>query len=636
MKRLSGVLLLLWLSGLALPAWAQRADDNAIADAEDAFGSNDGGEDLGLYSPYDVRGFSPFDAGNVRIEGLYMDRQADLSPRLVEGNRIRVGLTAVGYGLPAPSGIVDYRLRTPDGPAGLSAVVQANSFGGHLFELDARTPLADRLHLGGGISASRSEYASGNNADVFNAALIGAWRSSDETDVRAFWSAARMADEDIYPIVQGPGDAPPPRLVRRRFLGQDWADLETDRFNYGVLARTRLHGLSVRAGLFRSVTDVTEGHSVFLQSAPPGELAQRSVSAYPGRWSASTSGELGLARAFSAAGFEQRLSLVLRGRGQDRRYGGATRVALPPAPFGEAAPVGRPDFVFSEQSRDEVRQWSGGLTWAARRPGRGELSFGVQKVGYRKTVHAPGGPVPETRDGPWLFNAAGVLEATSWASIYAGYATGLEESEVAPQSAVNRDEAPPAIRTRQLDGGVRLALGRVTLVAGAFQIERPYFGTDAAGLFRTLGDVRHRGVELSLTGSPVEGLTVVAGGVLLDARVSGHEVEQGRVGARPVGTSPRKLIASVDWRRPGSPVSYDLAIEHFGPAWADTLNRARVESYSVVDLGARFRFRVSGRPAVLRLHATNLLNSYGWEIVGENGFVYTQPRQLLARLTLDF
>src|SRR5688572_6171634 len=112
------------------PASAQRVDDNAVADAEDAFGSNDGGEDLGVYGPGDVRGFSPIDAGNVRIEGLYLDRQADLTPRLVEGNRIRVGPSAIGYAFPAPSGIVDYRLRKPGTDAIISVVTQTNSFGG--------------------------------------------------------------------------------------------------------------------------------------------------------------------------------------------------------------------------------------------------------------------------------------------------------------------------------------------------------------------------------------------------------------------------------------------------------------------------------------------------------------------------
>jgi iron complex outermembrane receptor protein len=114
---------------------AQRVDDNAVADAEDAFGFNDGGEDLGVYGPSDVRGFSPIDAGNVRVEGLYLDRQADLTPRLVEGNRIRVGPSAIGYAFPAPSGIVDYRLRKPDADPVASVVTQSNSFGGLLIEL---------------------------------------------------------------------------------------------------------------------------------------------------------------------------------------------------------------------------------------------------------------------------------------------------------------------------------------------------------------------------------------------------------------------------------------------------------------------------------------------------------------------
>ena len=42
-----------------------RADDNAVTAAEDAFGSSIGNESIGLYSPNQVRGFSPVVAGNV-------------------------------------------------------------------------------------------------------------------------------------------------------------------------------------------------------------------------------------------------------------------------------------------------------------------------------------------------------------------------------------------------------------------------------------------------------------------------------------------------------------------------------------------------------------------------------------------
>ena len=40
------------------PAWAQRADDNAVKSAEDAFGTSIGTENIGLYRPVEVRGFS--------------------------------------------------------------------------------------------------------------------------------------------------------------------------------------------------------------------------------------------------------------------------------------------------------------------------------------------------------------------------------------------------------------------------------------------------------------------------------------------------------------------------------------------------------------------------------------------------
>jgi iron complex outermembrane receptor protein len=362
------------------PAFAQRADDNAIADAEDAFGSNDGGEMLGIYNPNSVRGFSPIDAGNVRLEGLYFDRQGDFSPRLVEGNRIRVGPSAVSYAFPAPSGVVDYRLRAPGGNAMLSSVLQANSWGGALVEIDAAVPISDVLSVGGGVSFSRSEYPSGNNADITNVAAIAHWRPAPGTDVKMFGSRTRIADEDIYPIILGNGVETPGRLTRRRFLGQPWADVETERYTFGAIGRTSIAGFAVRAGLFRSDNEVREGHNVFLHAAPLETPADRIVSAYPGRAGVSTSGELGVARTFSTSAFEHRIQLVARGRAHDRRYGGSIRRSLGSAPFGEADFVSKPEFDFPAQSNDRVRQWSIGLDYQVRVHRIGQFSIGAQKV----------------------------------------------------------------------------------------------------------------------------------------------------------------------------------------------------------------------------------------------------------------
>lgn len=619
------------------PAFAQRADDNAIADAEDAFGSSDGGEALGIYVPAAVRGFSPIDAGNVRLEGLYIDRQGEFSPRLVEGNRIRVGPSATNYAFPAPSGVVDYRLRTPGDETMLSVVAQANSWSGALLEIDATLPIRPgELSVGGGMSISRSEYASGNNAEIGNLAFVADWHPHAGSGVTLFWSRTRIADEDIYPIILGDGKATPPRLERRRFLGQPWADVETERFLYGFVAKSIVAGFAVRGGLFRSVNDVLEGHNVFLHAGEPGAFAERTVSAYPGRYGASTSGEIGVARGFATGRLEHRIQVVLRGRDQDRRYGGGDRVALRPAPFGQPDHVARPRFDFTAQNLGHVRQWSAGLDYQLRVRDVGQFSAGIQKVDYRKHVMTPGGPAPESRDAPWLFNASASVDLTSSMMIYGSYTRGLEESDVAPETAINRDEAPPAIRTRQFDIGARVRFDGMTVIAGTFDIERPYYGVDAGEVFRRLGAVRHQGVELSVSGSPAPGLTLVAGGTLLRARLSGDEVARGTIGRRPIDVPARKLIANLDWRPPSSPTSVDLAAEHTGPNMGDALNRVRVRPYTTVNLGFRHRFRLGAAPATLRLQTSNLFNAYGWEVAGNNAFIYIQPRQVVARLAVDF
>lgn len=60
------------LTWLAWPGtiFAQRAAENAVASAEDAFGTNVGMESTGIYSEADARGFSPVKAGNVRVDGM--------------------------------------------------------------------------------------------------------------------------------------------------------------------------------------------------------------------------------------------------------------------------------------------------------------------------------------------------------------------------------------------------------------------------------------------------------------------------------------------------------------------------------------------------------------------------------------
>src|ERR1044072_8420527 len=97
-----------------------RSDENAVTQAEDAFGFSVGRESLGIYNSGNARGFSPAAAGNLRIEGLYFDQVFGLSGTLVDSTSIKVGLSAQGYPFAAPSAIVDVSLRKPAEKGGAS------------------------------------------------------------------------------------------------------------------------------------------------------------------------------------------------------------------------------------------------------------------------------------------------------------------------------------------------------------------------------------------------------------------------------------------------------------------------------------------------------------------------------------
>ncbi len=177
----------------------------------------------------------------------------------------------------------------------------------------------------------------------------------------------------------------------------------------------------------------------------------------------------------------------------------------------------------------------------------------MQKTRYRKSIETPLGELPESRADPLLLNATVTFFAHERLAIYASYTEGLEESPVAPDNAINRNAAAPALDTEQYDAGIRwTVVGNMKLIAGVFHIEKPYFDLDPSRVFRSLGAVEHQGVELSLAGNPTPQLTLVAGSRFLDAEVTGDAVDSGLIGRKPVGKAKRYAIASADYRIEGT------------------------------------------------------------------------------------
>lgn len=621
------------------PPATTRSQENVVRQAEDAFGTTIGRESIGIYTSGNVRGFSALAAGNARINGLYFDQVAAPSSRVRRSVAIKVGLSALNYPFPAPTGVVDYGLIRPEGEMSASATLSADSYRNASFDMDAVISVAgERLAVGGGAGLYRNDFANGGTSLQTIAGLSALFRPTPNIELQPFWSRVDTYDNTIGPLYAPAAAELPPPVPRRRFFGQDWTQFDGASLVYGTVAKARpATGWTIDLGLFRSAFLTKRDTFVLIDEIQSDGTGHYLVFTDPPGKTASTSGELRLTRTFAEGPRAHRLVASLRGRNRRQLFGGSDERDFGPIEVGEEVEFNEPNYVFAEQSVDRVKQWTGGLAYTGRWPGVGEINLGLSKTDYRKRVARPAVPADQTHATPFLYYGTAALDVADGLTIYAGYTRGLEESGVAPQSATNRNEALPAILTSQRDAGIRWAItGKLRLIAGLFDVRKPYFSRDASGLFTQLGTIRNRGLEVSLSGALTDRLRIVAGGVLLDPDVTGEGVELGRVGPRPVGLPKRKLDLNLDWRAPAEGVSFDLRIANQSRRPATTLNTVFLPSRTLVDVGGRYQFKMARKDVTLRLSVSNLFDVKGYDLFGAGTYDVIDGRVIGGYLTADF
>lgn len=620
-------------------ATGSRAAENAVRQAGDAFGTAIGREVSGLYNRDRVRGFSPVVAGNVRIDGLYFDPVVTPSSRLVRATTIRVGPSALGSPFPAPTGIVDLGLRRPGDKAAASVLLGYNTWHTPTAELDATLPVSSTFSIGVGAGMVLENGFNETRDHSYEGALIAAWKPSAAFALVPFINVRHTLIDDHGPIVVPGGDYLPPRLPRRQFFGPWWSRGGDVELIGGALADwTIASGWLLRAGLFRSQRAVTDQFANVVRLTSPDGRGEQRITGDPPLFFASTSGELRLTRDMREGPRRHQLHVAVRGRQAYRRFGGSDVANLGPVTIlGQAPDVPPPVLALGPQQDDDVQQWTAGIAYEGRWDGVGDVSLGIQKSDYAKRIGFPGAQAAVDAR-PWLYNLTAAVRLTDDISLYGGTVTGLEESGVAPAFAANRNEALPAITTRQVDAGVRVALGGdMRLVAGLFQVSKPYFNLDAAGRFDVLGDVINRGLEASIAGPITPELSLVAGASLLWPQVTGDAVTRGLVGRTPVGAIGERFEMSADWRPGFAPgLSLDMRLSYRSPEMATVNNLVEVPVRTIIDIGGRYRFRLAGNDAVLRVQTTNLTGQQGFDLRGANAYSVLPGRVTQAYLTVDF
>lgn len=220
-----------------------------------------------------------------------------------------------------------------------------------------------------------------------------------------------------------------------------------------------------------------------------------------------------------------------------------------------------------------------------------------------------------------------VIKPVPGLSFYANRIEGLIRGEQAqPTVTINGLPVPvsnagrflPPIKSKQYEVGGKLTFGRFDAGLALFQIDKPgaYYRPDAErpGLYEygNFAVQRNRGIEFTLNGEPVDGLRVIGGLTILDAKL--RRTEGGlNQGNDAVGVPELLGNANVEWDLPFLPaLTLTGRVVYTGKQAADLTNTLRLNDWTRFDLGARYLVPVGQSAMTLRFSVDNVANKRYW------------------------
>lgn len=249
-----------------------------------------------------------------------------------------------------------------------------------------------------------------------------------------------------------------------------------------------------------------------------------------------------------------------------------------------------------------------------------------------------------------------VVKPTDGLSLYANRIEALVQGAVAPASGANPSggaalpvtnagEVLPPFVSEQYEIGGKLTRGGVDLSLALFQIDqktailRPDPDQASALEFGPFGVQRNRGVEFTVAGELADGLRLIAGGSIIDAKL--RETQNGvNEGNQAVGVPEYLLNANVEWDVPFAPaLTLTGRVVHTGEQAANIGNTLFLDDWTRFDIGARYVAVVGGKPLTFRVNIDNVADADYWAAAFDSfrpDLLLGAPRTFKASVTYDF
>ena len=295
-------------------------------------------------------------------------------------------------------------------------------------------------------------------------------------------------------------------------------------------------------------------------------------------------------------------------------------------------------FIQSIVFGDEIhfsRQWS--------------LSGVVSTSFLSSTSWAKTGAVTSSDDesGVWSPTVSLIFKPQDRLTLYATYASSVEQGEGAPAGTANANQFLKPYRDTTWEAGAKYALTPDFLVtANGFRMSRPLAQTVATtNVFQVIGTQRNWGAELYGQGSIGPSLSLLGGVTYVDARLEGSLLPN---------TNGKRVVGAPQWKADLAADVHPLALNgvaltgavHFESDRAATnTNNSFAPAYATVDLGVRYTPAWLSRRLTARLQVMNVGDTRYYSAIadgtivgspGANTAYIAPPRTVMAALEFDY
>lgn len=265
-----------------------------------------------------------------------------------------------------------------------------------------------------------------------------------------------------------------------------------------------------------------------------------------------------------------------------------------------------------------------------------------QKVVVRNYSNATGNEDLSGRymESRWTPTVGLVYKPWEEVSFYANHTEALQPGSNAPSTAVNAGQSTGIAHSKQNELGVKVDYGNVGGSLALFEIKKPNAISDAQNYYKMDGEQRNRGVELNVFGEPMLGLRLNGSTQWLNAeqRKTANGATDGK---DAVGVANFYMVLGAEYDiKPVEGLTATARVNHTGSQYADAANTKKLDSYTTLDLGMRYRMRLNAdqNEMVWRVGVNNVTNEKYWSGVDDTGVYLFQgePRTLKVSMTYDF